>query len=251
MDKRQWGAAVLGDRADLDQWTSVLKPPFDPWIELHREETILRSASMENLSTAGEVRDWCVACMERLNGAMALDRASKPVRLGSIVEFGPKGELHRAIFPGVVEVELRLFPGTVTVTNMGPDGKLHSPPPRPTRVQTWARLADDDELLDDALVYFGRSADWFDIYKALECLILRFGGSKAKKREAVFLSLGWAPADEISRLKRTANAARHARKRYDPPANPMSVKKAHALLGTLLRRAFDEVASNPPPRALP
>ena len=44
-------------------------------------------------------------------------------------------------------------------------------PPSPTvpsEVQAWATLADDDELLEDALIYFGRATDWFDIYKTLE-----------------------------------------------------------------------------------
>ena len=115
---------------------------------------------------------------------MALDRGSKPVRIGSVVEFGRNGELHRTIFPPLVDVGISFYPPTVTVTTMGPDGKL----------------------------------------------ILRFGGVKNRKREEVFKSLGWAQPKEIDRLKQTANAARHARKKFEPPPNPMAMEDAHALL---------------------
>ena len=70
---------------------------------------------------------------------------------------------------------------------------------------------------------------------------MRFGGPKEKKREAVFMSLGWAPPREITRLKRTANAARHAKRRYEMPLYPMDIQEAHAFVGRLLRRGFDEV----------
>ena len=46
-ERRQWGAAILGDPANLDHWISALAPPFDPWIEVRGEEIILRSASLE------------------------------------------------------------------------------------------------------------------------------------------------------------------------------------------------------------
>jgi hypothetical protein len=101
-------------------------------------------------------------------------------------------------------------------------------------VQTWAELAEEDNLLEDALIYFGRSRDWFDIYKALECLMMRAGGERA------FLAWGWVPEDVIMRIKRTANSARHARRKYEPPPNPMDVKEAHSVVGRLLRRALKE-----------
>jgi hypothetical protein len=93
-------------------------------------------------------------------------------------------------------------------------------------------IADSEPLLDEALIYFGKATDWFDIYKCLECLILRFGG------EAAFLALDWAPSDDVERLKRTANYARHAKRKYAPPANPMGLKDARVLLRHLLRRAL-------------
>jgi hypothetical protein len=243
MAQRKWGAVIQGDAPDLADWASSLKPPFDPWIELYDNETILRSSSLDGLSTAGEVRDRCVAYIERLNGAVALDRGSKPVRFGSAVEIGSNGVLHRTLFVEAGQFKLSGKPVTMRIVTFGQDGKPLTPPPQPSAVQAWAELAEEDELLEDALVYFGRSTDWFDIYKALECLIMRAGG------EEEFLALGWAQKTQIKRLKQTANSARHARKKYDPPENPMGSEEAHSLVGDLLRRAFDE-AGKPNPNAV-
>jgi len=66
-------------------------------------------------------------------------------------------------------------------------------------VQDCVQLTDDDDLLRDALIYFGSATNWFDIYKVLECLIGRFGGEKN------FLALEWVPSAEVVLLKKTAN----------------------------------------------
>jgi hypothetical protein len=102
-------------------------------------------------------------------------------------------------------------------------------------VQHWSTNADSEPLLDDALIYFGKATDWFDIYKCLECLILKFGPS-----EAGFLALDWAPSDDVKRLKQTANYARHAKRKFDPPPKPMELRDARVLLSLLLRRALEE-----------
>jgi hypothetical protein len=91
----------------------------------------------------------------------------------------------------------------------------------------------------DVLVYFGRGTDWFDVYKAAECLEQRFGG------EHVFRKLRWAPATEMKRLKRTANSFRHARKQG--PNNPMTHQEARHLLGVLVRRAFEAIEAGRAP----
>ena len=149
---------------------------------------------------------------------------------------------------------------TAAATVTRADGKPVPPPaPEPSEVQRWSRVADEEELLDDALIYFGRvpqspagpeaghartpameATDWFDIYKALECLIDRFDGGHPKE----FLKRDWAPAAEVCRLRETANSFRHSRRRpsHKPPENPMGFKEARELLGQLLRRAIKEAA---------
>ena len=135
---------------------------------------------------------------------------------------------------GTYEVrgDIARFHATVT----GPDGKpVPPPPPQPSEVQRWAKIADANDLLDDALMYFAKGADWFDIYKALECLFQNAGG------EPAFLKLNWEPKKEVERLRYTANWDRHARRRNAlHEIQPMSLNDARTLLGKLLRRALHE-----------
>jgi hypothetical protein len=234
-----WGAVVLGNPRDLADWAHALKERFDLWVEIHGSETVLRSASLDELNSASEVRDRAVAYIDRLNGAMALSLHSGPVRLGEVIRFTPDGGLQRTAFlePVGLVVDCPEF-GRTTVTAIAPDGQVIPPsPPQPSEVQRWAVITNSEVWLDDALVYFGRATDWFDIYKTFECLIERFGGGK----EAAFLKLNWAPAAEVKRLKRTANwVARHPRRKYDRPSRPMGLEEARELVGKLLRRALAE-----------
>jgi hypothetical protein len=193
---------------------------------------VLRSASLDELESSIEVRDRAIAQIERLNGAVSLSQGAKPLRFGGIIQFDSDGKQHTTMFAemGVMEVQSK-FRATAIV--IGQDGKPVAPSdPQPSDVQRWSMAVENDDLLDDALVYFGRATDWFDIYKTLECLILRFGG------EAAFLKLGWADEAEIGRLKRTANWARHAKRQFAPPKNPMALKEAQSLLAQLMRRAL-------------
>jgi hypothetical protein len=231
--KPGWGAIILGDPTDLEDWAHVLQAPFDPWVETHGTQTVLRSASLDELGSAGEVRDRAIAKIERLNGAVSLSQGAKPLRFGGAIEFTSDGKQHTTIFAEMVLMDsddkIR-----ATALVIGQDGKPVPPsPPQPTEVQRWAVAVENDDLLDDALVYFGRASDWFDIYKTLECLILRFGPS-----ESEFLKLNWAPGAEIDRLKRTANWARHAKRKFAPPPSPMALEDARSLLAQLLRRAL-------------
>jgi hypothetical protein len=244
MPRTGWGAAVEGEPADISDWVYLLKEPFDPWIEVHGNDTVLRSVSLDELTSAGEVRDRAIALIERLNGAIAVCQEARPLRLRSVIQFAPDGQLHRTIFAEAVEFSVRSSL-RATATVIGADGKpVPPPPPQPSEVQQWALLAERDDLLDDALIYFGRATDWFDIYKALECLMLRFGGERA------FLAQAWQSKEEIVRLKQTANWSRHAKRKFDPPQNPMELKDARGVLGQLLRRAFKEAGSSRSPSAI-
>ncbi len=241
MSKR-WGAVLRGHDFDLEDWREMLKPPFDPWVEVHGSDTVLRSESLDNLASATEARDRVVAHIDRLNGAMFVSKQSRPVQFGGVVEFGSDGKLHRTVFFEAVGFQGRTRVGVATLV-VGPDGSPKAePPPKPSEVQNWAASADADDLLEDALIYFGRVSApdqphpptfWFDVYKTLECLIKRVGG------EMDFLALNWAPADDVRRLKQTANWARHARRKYRRPSSTTTEQEAKDLMAHLLRKAFD------------
>lgn len=182
-------------RVALADWASVLKEPFEPWVEIHGNETVLRSLSLDQLTTANEVRDRSIAQIDRLNGAMALSQETRPLQLGDVIQFTSDGRLHRTMFAEMGAFEAR-GKMSATATVIGPDGKVvPTPPPQPSEVHRWAAIVDGDDLLDDAVTYFRKAIDWFDIYKALKSLVLRFGQGS----ERTFLALGWEPASDASR----------------------------------------------------
>lgn len=247
MSKR-WGAVLRGHEFDLQDWRDMLKSPFDPWVEVHGSDTILRSNSLDDLTSADEVRDRVIAHIERLNGAMFVMMRGEPLQFGGVVELASDGKMHRTMFADAAVFARSRIHATAVV--IGPDGMPKpDPPPTQSQVQRWATIADNDDLFEDALIYFGRVAApdqphpptfWFDIYKALECLIERFGGNK--KREDTFFALDWVPT-EVERLKQTANWARHARRKFKRPSPPTTEQEAKELMARLLRKAFEKAAA--------
>jgi hypothetical protein len=236
-----WGAVITGEPQDLADWAFLLKQRFDPWIEMHDADTVLRSAWLDELGSASEVREQATAYIARLNSAMALSQNAKPVRLAGAIRFAPDGAMHKTDFPEALSLEIgRPAFGRPPLTVIGPDGQPIPPaPPEPSEVQHWAIIADEEYWLNEALIYFGRATNWFDAFKVLECLIERFGGRKEKEKN--FLALKWAPKKRIQLLKRTANwAARHAGLKRPPKS--MELPEARQLVGQLLRRALEEAA---------
>lgn len=240
MMRTGWGARLLGTAEDLAKWQAVLKPGFDPWVEPFQNEFLLRSSELDKAESATEVRDAAEPLIDRLNGLIALSFRAMPVRFGGVTEFFADGRRHETVFVEMAAFEMfghdvAIFTGTVD----GP-GKLNVPP-QCTQTQRWANVTRNDKKLADALSYFGKADDWINIYKVLECLILRFGDAESDgKREANFLKLGWAPPSDIQLLKRTANHFRHARLKYDPPPVPMELRTAQRLLADLMKRGLQE-----------
>jgi hypothetical protein len=127
MTKPGWGAVVLGDRTDVEDWAYVLQEPFDPWVEVDGTQTVLRSASLDELGSASEVRDRAVAQIERLNGAVSVSQGARPLRFGGVIQFASDGRLHTTVFAegsAVVRAKVR-----ATATVSGPDGKPVPPAP--------------------------------------------------------------------------------------------------------------------------
>jgi hypothetical protein len=232
-----WGIQLAGEAFDLEDWQRSLKPPFDPWIVETEHGMVLRSRLLDAATSSTEARDQAESVMGLMNGLFAVTHRARTLRLENVVEFFEDGSQRRHVFAHLGATELRCKVRAEAVV-LDAQGNPRPPPtPKPTDAQRWSNLAADDDLLADTLTYFGRGDDWFDIYKALECLIIRFAGGT----DATFLKLGWAAKSEIELLKRTANYERHARRKFDPPPNPMPRATARELLGLLIARALVEV----------
>jgi hypothetical protein len=157
---------------------------------------------------------------------------SRPLKLENVVEVLSDGTYRRHAFAEVSGTLMRLCSRATGIVTGGISEK---PTPQPSNVQKAIEGAALKELLADALIYIGRAPSWFDIYKALECVEELFGG------ERKFLAVSWVDSDETKRLKRTANAFRHATKKFEPPPEPFELMAAHQVVASLIRRASSEL----------
>jgi hypothetical protein len=188
---RKWGAILRGEPTELESRKNHLKEPFDPWLEVHGDDTVLCSQWFDESSAAEEVRERALMRIQTAepcrrpvrksykcpsSGRMAVDTTPSSLRRCGF-EIGDTAQMAFEVSASDRKT-IRL---------------------RPSQVQDCVQLTDDDDLLRDALIYFGSATNWFDIYKVLECLIGRFGGEKN------FLALEWVPSAEVVLLKKTAN----------------------------------------------
>jgi hypothetical protein len=229
----RWGVHLTGHRFDLLDWEEALRLPFDPWVERVQDMYVLRWSGLDGLELS-EVNTRAEALIDQLNGAMAAARGSRPARGQDVVQFAPDGTRHHFVMLAeTLEFRDRIYAATVTI---GSDGAVApAAEPKPSEVQEWAIIADTDDRLADALVYLGRR-EWFDLYKAIECMEDWAGG------EAALGSLGWFKLEELKRVKRTANSFRHRRGgRHSPPPNPATAEEAFGMIATLVKKAFETV----------
>ena len=231
--KTGWGILLGGEPFDLEDWQEALQQPFDPWVAKTDDGLILRSRDLDSATTSTEAHDLGIGLLAQANGAFGASRRSGVVRLEAVVQFLPDGSRQLFVLAamGAIDARDRV---KATLIAIGPDGKpLPSPPPEPSEPQRWLSIAENNDLLGDALMYFGRGQSWFDIYKALECIEEKVGG------EAKLRNFGWASPGEIKRLKQTANSlARHRRGKFDPGEQPMEMTAAQELLRRLIASVF-------------
>ncbi len=224
-----WGVSLQGEATDIEDWEHVFKPPFDPWVEVHGSETVLRSKELDSLSTALDVREHAIALIARLNGIVALSEGARPVSIGSVIEFAPDGSLKRTAF-GEGSATCRSKVRGVSST-LGPDAQ---PLLKQSLAQEWATICDEADYLQDAIIHFGRSDNWFDLYKCIEYIYKVYGDQHE------FENSNHETKAEVKRIKNYANSHRHGPRRGPEPSH-ITLVEARSYLSFVLRQAFDYV----------
>ena len=97
MTRVAWGALLQGASEEIADWTEVLKPGFDPWIETHGADTVLRSRVLDGIETASEVHDRAGALIDVLKGAVALSQGAGPLKYAGVAELSSDGKLHKHV----------------------------------------------------------------------------------------------------------------------------------------------------------
>ena len=98
MTRVAWGVLLQGAPEEIADWTEVLKPGFDPWIETHGADTVLRSRKLDGIEAASEVHDRAGALIDVLKGAVALSQDAGPLKYVGVAELSSDGKLHKRVF---------------------------------------------------------------------------------------------------------------------------------------------------------
>ena len=240
MCKDGWGVVLQSE--DLDDWLGYLDNPFEPRVEQVGDKAVLRSASFDFAHSKEDLQGKADLLIKVLNGAVSVHQTAH-AELGDAVEFRG-GKATFTAFPSTGKAAGKASVRGVAVTSGGP-----RPSPVQQRLSAVNSAAENDGFLKDALIYFGRAdpTDWFDLYKCVECLILRCSRHRPPKptNEPPFCKedfYAWTcePVRAV-KLDQTANSYRHAEKKYKVQ-DPMSFEEAKSFLSALLVRAANEAA---------
>jgi hypothetical protein len=230
--KTEFWPSLKADDDDRADWLALFKTPFDPSVEIVRRDEqeffILKASALAGLPDSVSTFEAAKPLVRQLNGLVtAQTGAPSRVEVISVVEkIDGKYAQHAIVMLGTAEFVIRGHPVSLVVRDKGGN----PPPPAPTIGQEAYRASTLDAHVADAATYLADRPDWFDLFKAFECL------------EAGNLVSPNVSKVEIKRFTHTANSLyRHRIGGFKPPSNPLTLKDAKALLNRLMRDAVETV----------
>ncbi len=220
----RWRVQLEGEGFDLEELPHFFTAP-----ELRVVEDdgvyFLESVTFDGIGEAEEADREARRLLPRLNGAARLRMANyHNVSGGPLVELRDDGTVNKHVVLGVASIEARSKVNAVVLSV--DDAEPSQPVPGSEESDRWLAAADSDRDVADALAIWSENPrDWQDLYDVLE--IIQGSGADV-------VGIGWASKSAIRRFKSTAQSARHARRKGDPPSRPMSLPEADALLRAVL-----------------
>jgi hypothetical protein len=224
----QWRVHLQGKQFDLDELREILANN-DPTIIQDDSNYYLISAEWNQSHDSTDIHNRAKEFVGLLENAAYLDsNETAPFSVGGTIRIDDDGRKHhflvaeRGDYVMVGErARLILTPNNVPVENI----EEHS------LIKT-LRVSMRSAVVSDALRFY-RQGDWFGLYKAYELVSDDVGG----KRE--ILSRKWISESTLNRFGQMAQSrevlgddARHASRRFKPPANPMSLPAAKEVIAT-------------------
>lgn len=229
----EWWVSLKGDQRDLGDVADAFQMNNVCRVELDEDgKYYLKSAEFNSLTDGWQVLAIAEHVVARINGAMkAYFSDFRPVQADGLTPVHKNGNRGVFIMATTDKLELRTSRATVELSGTSP------PEPRPSDAEIWLELSEADDDVADALYLLSRAPDWFDLYKAFEVVRDALGGkgemksklSDDEKDRQTF-------AERVNLFTWTADTYRHARRRGDPPPNPMELKAAHATVRDLVSR---------------
>ncbi|TPK57347.1 hypothetical protein FJ546_27360 [Mesorhizobium sp. B2-4-19] len=214
---------------DKRTWLELFKPPFDPFVELvkqdGRELLLLKANSLSSIADSRDTYEAAKILVRQMNSVVVAMIGLSEVTVDGTCE-QREGRLRCTVHLEPQSIHFRFGMGSPRLQVFDSSGKLIERPPEPSTAQKRIKVALAHEAISNALLYCGSDPDWFDLYKAFECL-----------RDAELL--GGHPTKNFTQ---TANAMfRHRQGKYDMPKRPMHIEEACRLVRSWISEAMDRL----------
>ncbi len=227
-----WWARLAGEALDLETLATSVRLPT---IEVRKldDRYYLRADDFQDASESGEVERRAEEILRVLNGA---DRVmygnSHEVHVDAATKVHADGRIENFVHISADLTARSRVSATLTVA-----GQQETVEPPPSEIDRLTAKALGNANVERALRIFGRDdADYRDLYYVFEIAEEALG--------AGMFADGTVTTAEVERFTRTAqsptvlgDAARHGRERkgQTPPAKPMGLEEAKALIRRILR----------------
>ena len=237
-EREFWAVELLGDDHAIECWEHSLREEGDRYAYVIRHPNctppLLRCSDFDAMAHAREILPRARVLVDEINGAIRATRGCDRVNLGNVIEARKDGLVNRTLFAEMFASENRFGPGIVHV-----DGQTNSSP-KPSIAQRWLKAASHNDLASELLMHFGKGKDWYDLYKAYECLRAIWERDNQLQRVIHKPNKG-----EFRRFTHTANFYRHGADhaaRKNPPKVPMAILEADAFIEARLIEAMEHLS---------
>jgi len=228
----KWLVRLKGDKFDLEDLPALFDSPELAVVE-ENGFYYLQSCKLESLTSADEVREQAVALINILNGVTKLYRdCFSDASEDGITRIEDNGQRHHNVYIEVplTTIRVKARASVIVTTRNGIEKKVS----QPTNIRTWTNIAMNYKPVENAL-YFFREGTWDNLYKVYEIIRDDAGNEQA------IIKKSWGSKRELHRFTQIVQSsealgddARHASKKYKPPAQPMSLTEAKSLIRGIL-----------------
>lgn len=203
----------------------------------------MKSSDFLSLDSEQDIYKRASLLVERINGIMRIRMGSfRNIGIEAVIQIDDQSVLHRSVWlhaePGI----MRMKSGPVTL-KIEPlqEESIKGSREKASRaaVLSWPEIAERDNHVAKALRLFEQELNWLNLYKISEVIFEDQGKEIIEK--------GWATLEEVNLFRETANccraigdAARHARDKDRPPAMPLALGEAQALIRRVASRWLEE-----------
>lgn len=228
-----WAVQLSGDQSDLAALAQSLNGS-DVNVSHDGQDYILTSSQFALIDEAEGVHQKAEEIVAVLNGAarLALD-TMQAIRVGSVHRRREDGKRELFVFVESATIQLRAFAPTIKLTHAnGSVEEFHPADP----VKYWVRLASENQAVSNVFrILASGTLEWVNLYRIFEIILLDIG------RLDLIAKNGWATKASMNLFKRTANSpgalgleARHGADKTQPPAHPMPISEARALINSII-----------------